>query len=311
MDASQIMVSVYAVVYNHEPYIRQALESFVTQKTNFKFEVIVHDDASTDNSAKIIQEYAERYPSIIRPIFQTENQYSKGVNIITKYIAPKTRGKYLATCEGDDCWISTNKLQKQFDFLESNSDFVACAHNTKRINCYNLIHYSTIMYPKRDQELSMNDILYGGYQTSSLMYRREYLFNRPAFFTIQPDVGDFPLAIFLRFSGKIMRFGSVMSLYRLTTKGSWTYRQKKDVRIQIQNANNRIKMLKAANEWSQYKYNSEFEERILYSKFIILLKEKKIRETLKKPYSIFWENESLVSITKRLINYVFSLISRK
>lgn len=298
MNASPIMVSVYTLVYNHEPYIRKALESFVTQKTNFKFEIIVHDDASTDNSAAIIQEYAERYPNIIKPIFQTENQYSKGINIFTNYIAPKARGKYIAICEGDDCWVSTNKLQKQFDFLEFNSDFVACAHNTKRLNYSHLFHYSKIMYPKKDQELSLNDILYGGYHTSSIMYRREYLFNRPVFLTMQPGVGDFPLAIFLQLSGKIMRFGSVMSLYRLAIKGSWSYRQKKDIRKQIQNTNNAMKMLKAANEWSQYKYNSEFEDKILYLEFINLLREKKIKEAIKEPYSKFWKKESIVGKIK-------------
>ena len=73
-----LMVTILCLVYNHESYIRQCLEGFVMQKTNFRFEAIVHDDASTDGTAAIIREYAEKYPDIIKPIFETENQYSKG-----------------------------------------------------------------------------------------------------------------------------------------------------------------------------------------------------------------------------------------
>ena len=73
-----LMVTILCLVYNHESYIRQCLEGFVMQKTNFRFEAIVHDDASTDGTAAIIREYAEKYPDINKPIFETENQYSKG-----------------------------------------------------------------------------------------------------------------------------------------------------------------------------------------------------------------------------------------
>lgn len=73
----EIMVSVYCLAYNHEKYIKDCLEGFVKQKTNFKYEVIVHDDASTDNTANIIKEYADKYPDIIKPILQKENQYSQ------------------------------------------------------------------------------------------------------------------------------------------------------------------------------------------------------------------------------------------
>lgn len=88
-----IVVSVYCLAYNHEQYIRDALEGFVRQKTNFRYEVLVHDDASTDNTPAIIWEYAQKYPDIIKPIFQTENQYSKGVKILPEIIHPKSSGK--------------------------------------------------------------------------------------------------------------------------------------------------------------------------------------------------------------------------
>lgn len=118
-----LMVSIRCITYNHEPYIRQCLEGFIMQKTNFRFEAIVHDDASTDGTAAIIKEYAEKYPDIIKPIFETENQYSKHDGSIRRIMNEHTRGKYVAMCEGDDYWIDPLKLQKQVDYLEKNPDY--------------------------------------------------------------------------------------------------------------------------------------------------------------------------------------------
>ena len=115
----QIIVSIRCLVYNHEPYLRQCLDGFVMQKTNFRFEAIVHDDCSTDNSAKIIQEYAAKYPEIIKPIFETENQYSKHDGSLRRKMEDACKGKYIALCEGDDYWTDPLKLQKQVDILEN------------------------------------------------------------------------------------------------------------------------------------------------------------------------------------------------
>lgn len=123
MNINNILVSIKCAVYNHEPYLRQCLEGFVMQKTNFRFEAIVHDDASTDGSAAIIREYAEKYPDIIKPIYETENQYSKRDGSLTRIMNAACCGKYIAICEGDDYWIDPLKLQKQVDFLEENPDY--------------------------------------------------------------------------------------------------------------------------------------------------------------------------------------------
>lgn len=117
------LVTIQCLTYNHEPYIRQCLEGFVMQKTNFKFEAIVHDDASTDGTAAIIREYEQKYPDIIKPIYETENQYSKNDGSLQRIMNMHTYGKYVALCEGDDYWIDAYKLQKQVDFLESNKDY--------------------------------------------------------------------------------------------------------------------------------------------------------------------------------------------
>ncbi len=120
------LVAILCITYNHEPYIRDALEGFVMQKTDFPFVAIVHDDASTDGTAAIIRAYAEKYPDIIKPIYEAENQYSKSDNLLEKIMQDAieaTGAKYIAMCEGDDYWIDPFKLQKQVDFLETNPDY--------------------------------------------------------------------------------------------------------------------------------------------------------------------------------------------
>ena len=122
-ETRPLMVSIHCLTYNHEPYIRQCLEGFVMQQTNFRFEAVVHDDASTDGTAAIVREYAKKYPDIIKPILESENQYSKHDGSLERIMDEKCIGKYIAFCEGDDYWIDPFKLQKQVDFLEAHSDY--------------------------------------------------------------------------------------------------------------------------------------------------------------------------------------------
>ncbi len=118
------MVSVCCITYNHEKYIEQALDGVLMQETTFPFELIVHDDASTDRTPKILQKYAEKYPEIIRIILQAENQFSKAGLITLRFVFPRARGKYIALCEGDDFWVDKMKLDKQVRFLEENPEYV-------------------------------------------------------------------------------------------------------------------------------------------------------------------------------------------
>lgn len=134
MNNQEILVSIKCAVYNHEPYLRQCLESFVIQKTDFRFEAIVHDDASTDGSAEIIREYAKKYPDIIKPIYETENQYSKRDGSLSRIMYAACKGKYIAFCEGDDYWTDPLKLQKQVDWLEKHDEYVMSHSNYLCLN---------------------------------------------------------------------------------------------------------------------------------------------------------------------------------
>ncbi len=117
MEDKEPLVSICCITYNHEDFIRDAIEGFLMQKTSFPIEIIIHDDASTDNTANIIEEYANKYPDLFVTILQSENQWSKGGgSIYARFVYPRARGKYIALCEGDDYWTDPLKLQKQVDF---------------------------------------------------------------------------------------------------------------------------------------------------------------------------------------------------
>ncbi len=126
---TQPLVSIVCNTYNHHKYIQDALEGFLMQKTTFKVEMLVHDDASTDGTADIVREYENKYPDLILPVYQTENQYSKGIRPGPVYQYPRARGKYIALCEGDDYWTDSLKLQKQYEFMELHPEFVMCYHS--------------------------------------------------------------------------------------------------------------------------------------------------------------------------------------
>jgi glycosyltransferase involved in cell wall biosynthesis len=217
-DSRPIMVSIQCLVYNHEPYIRQCLDGFVAQKTNFRFEAIVHDDASTDGSVGIIKEYAEKYPDIIKPIYEEENQYSKHIpGLITNIVNKRCQGKYIAICEGDDYWTDPLKLQKQVDFLEANLDYSMCFHNAK------------ILYEKEDMNVPhevVEDRDYHGAElfrhwivpTASIVFRRKVLDMK----TIGNErilYGDIVLILTCAEMGNVKGFSDTMSVYRVHENG--------------------------------------------------------------------------------------------
>ncbi len=135
-----IVLSISCITFNHAYYVKECLDGFLMQKTSFPFEILIHDDCSTDGTKEIIEEYVAKYPDIIFPIFQTENQYSKGVRgMMARFNFPRSRGKYLALCEGDDYWTDPYKLQKQVDFLEANQEYLRFFHKTKAVLGDNLL----------------------------------------------------------------------------------------------------------------------------------------------------------------------------
>ena len=214
MDNDKILVSIRCLVYNHESYLCQCLEGFVMQKTNFRFEAIVHDDASTDGSATIIREYAEKYPDIIKPIYETENQYSKRDGSLTRITNAACRGKYIAICEGDDYWIDPQKLQKQVDFLEAHPDYLLCGTNGLILwdNGTNAPEYFNRNFTSR--ELMPEDVIgKWPFPTASLMYRRE-LFALLDSFKCRTYNGDIRIILVALANGRIWSLADITTVYR-------------------------------------------------------------------------------------------------
>lgn len=248
------LVTVRCLVYNHEPYLRQCLEGFVMQKTNFPFEVIVHDDASTDGSVAIIKEYAEKYPDIIKPIYETENQYSKHDGSLRKIIDAHIRGKYIAVCEGDDYWTDPLKLQKQVDFMESHPEYSLCFHATNCIYGHDENTCHTICYDKCEFEL--DDLILGGggmMATNSMLYKRDLVKSVPLWVQKAP-VGDLPLMLLLGSYGKVHYIDEIMSVYRLGV-GVWSSGVERDKRKLKRHYEALYKMFYAFDKWSNYSHS--------------------------------------------------------
>ena len=226
---NQIVVSIRCLTYNHAPYIRQCLDGFVKQKTNFRFEAIVHDDASTDGTQDIIREYAEKYPDIIKPIYETENQYSKRDGSLRRVIdsAMSPTSKYIAICEGDDYWTDPQKLQKQVDFLEGHSDYTMTCH---RVKCFSESDQKFIREDycyEKSQDIRVKDIIYRTglfIPTCSIIYRKEVKDNYPDYCT-KCLVGDYPLQIMCAMKGKTYYFNDLMGVYRVNNNNSWMGKQ--------------------------------------------------------------------------------------
>jgi len=171
------LVSISCITFNHADFIRDAFEGFLKQRTTFSFEILIYDDASTDGTVEIIREYENRYPGLIFPVYQTDNQYSKGViGISSKFNFTRARGKYIAVCEGDDYWTDPLKIQRQVDFLEENEEYTAIAENGLIIFTENKTERLFSKEPARDVSIE-EMIKKRRFPTASVVFRTKTIAN--------------------------------------------------------------------------------------------------------------------------------------
>lgn len=229
---SEPKVSVVLISYNEENYIAQALESIIRQKTDFAYEIICHDDASTDATQEIILEYQDKYPELIVTVFQSENKMQTGEhNIPMEYCYPVARGKYIAYCDGDDYWTDDYKLQKAYDYLEGHPDYTMCLHNFSFLFANGELKISDC--PAKDRDYSIDEFIRWDYksvpQIGASMFRKDLAVDRPAVFVkigggkeSKRPISDQPLYIFLAMHGKVRYFSDAMSVWR-RHGNTWTH----------------------------------------------------------------------------------------
>ncbi|MBR5627561.1 MAG: glycosyltransferase [Thermoguttaceae bacterium] len=289
MENERIQVSVLCLTYNHEKYIRDALEGFVSQKTNFPFEVLVHDDASTDGTADIIREYERRYPEIIRGIYQTENKYSTGCDLLQEYVYPLIRGKYIAFCEGDDYWTVPYKLQKQFDALEAHPEVDICAHAVRVIKNGKPGH--PVAPADHDTLFSVEEVIEGegGFVgTASLMYRTEIVLHPHLQFP-QIYYIDYAWQISGSLRGGMLYLNDIMAVYRYAVTGSWTQRTFGNPEKRIAHIRRVHRMLAALNEETGFQYNRSITRRQEQNRFDLLKLQRKWGEMKRACPNIYGE----------------------
>ena len=252
-NSGEPLVSVYCMTYNHAGTIAQAIDSILYQQTDFPFELIIHDDASTDGTADIVRSYAEKYPDKIIPIFQSENQFRK-CNILKTFILPLVRGRYVAVCEGDDYWTDPKKLKMQVDYMENDATCSLCFHavqqlmqNGKAMNIRPL---------KSDSEVSVELIIKRGglfCPTASLMFRRDVMDCWPEF-REQADVYDYPAQVLAASMGRVYYIDRIMATYRFAFEGSWTAERQE--RVDYKHLENETRWMELFDEYTEGKYKN-------------------------------------------------------
>ena len=287
-----LKVSIGCTVYNHEKYLRGALDGFIKQKTSFDYEVIVHDDASTDSSAEIIREYASKYPNIIKPIYQKENQYSKGILITNTFVIPAMQGEYLAHCEGDDYWTDENKLQKQVDFLDAHQEYCACMHNVMKRDmwhgtCAEMYHWGA------DRDLTFADTVQGICHISALLYRSNVRKHLPAYMQKQWGFGDYPLFMYLSTLGKIRYINKPMSVYRYGVEGSYTVRTSSSAEKTLKIYENCNRLLAEINLETKEKYSDLIQAQMLKNRYSMAEIRGDYRALRKMPLKTIYETMPL------------------
>lgn len=264
-----VLISILCITYNHEKYIAQALDGFISQKTSFPFEVIVHDDASTDGTTIIIKDYEKKYPHLIKPIYERNNLYSRGISILRRCLTEFCNGKYIALCEGDDYWTDPQKLEKQISFMEHHPECTMTYHPVNYVS--NGVIIGNDINGKVQKVVSVKELIQGGgafCASPSLVFRRSVGIEYPKFRTMA-DVGDYPLQILAGLRGKVYYFPTIMGCYRKNHAGSWTTTVENNPQKAIQHWNNEISWLTELDKETNGQLSDAISYRVAFCKICL------------------------------------------
>lgn len=259
MNGSEYAVTVICLAYNHDKYIEQALSSMLSQRTTFKYKVLVHDDFSSDATRAILFKFKDRYPSKIDLILEPCNRYSKGGSF-SDVIKPKINGKYVAVCEGDDYWSDQDKLQMQYEFMESHPEYSMVTHSSDVLDDRTGIIKEQLRPAASDRDFSTSEIIRAAgwlWATNSMFYKAQYYGNPEAYRNW--GVGDYPAAIYLSTMGKVRYMDRTMSVYRSMAEGSWSSRTASDFQIKIHSLESRIAGISQFDSLTEFRYSESVE----------------------------------------------------
>ena len=212
-------VTILCSTYNHKPYIRECIEGFLMQETTFPVEIIIRDDCSTDGTTEIIREYEAKYPNLFSPIYEVENQYSKGILPAT-VIHKTAHGEYMAFCEGDDCWLRKDKLEEQVALLEANPDSFMCVAKTRMI--FENSEQAAVVFEGLPQAtFSFEDLFSRCYLHTSTYVMRSYreVIDK---WSENIRISDTSLRCIYSDMGPVLFFPEIVSVYRVTGSGVWS-----------------------------------------------------------------------------------------
>lgn len=260
------IVSISCIAFNQAKYIKQTLDGFLSQETDFLVEILIHDDASSDGTDLIITEYANRYPNLFKPILQKENLYSKIGFSLGFLEFNRARGKYIAICEGDDYWSDKRKLLKQVELLENDSNAAFCFHSTEYL--YNtgdpILQLNKPKYIPSNSRFGIKDLIELDSQlisNCSVMMRANLVQQFPSWVTNAP-VGDLPLCLYLGTIGNMAFIEEPMAVYRVNSIGSWSNELLSSRSYRIAHLSKLKSMWIEFNKWTRFKFTKSVKLRV-------------------------------------------------
>lgn len=284
-SSEPIKVSILCNAYNHERYIAKALEGFVMQKTDFAFEICIHDDASTDDTANIIKRYEQRYPQLFKCIYQNENQYSKGVGIMVTNLK-RAKGNYIAVCEGDDVWTDPHKLQRQADYLDKHPDCSLVGHASMMQNARFPFIRKAWRISDHEKTISMDEIILNKgilFPHNAIMYRKKDV-EWPSFFG-KLGVADAARTIQSGLMGEVHYFSDVMSIYRVGVRHSWTERVRLNRVLISEHYQREVDFYTQLNEYTGHRYQESIDQVIRKLELLIKIKQRRFDALMEEPFS--------------------------
>ncbi|MEQ8653025.1 MAG: glycosyltransferase [Kiloniellales bacterium] len=212
------MVSVVLVTYNHEAYLKEAIESIIAQKTRFNFEIIISEDCSTDSTRDIVESYVSTYPKAIRALYSKENL---NTNEVTTRAIRAARGKYIAFLDGDDYWTDPRKLQLQVRAMQQDPELSITYHNARQVDADGKDLGKLQVRPETFEVYDLRSMLMcNPIPGASPLIRAKALQDIPAWFH-DFDIGDWPLYLIAAQHGLIQYLDRIMCVYRIHPKGYW------------------------------------------------------------------------------------------